>query len=128
MALVCLLLPYQNGISFSVISAKVIYLTVAFLPPPSHHRNDISISVISAKVIYLIRATPLSRLNRIFTSYIREGNRTYLGFRLLPHQNDVPGGVVDGYVRDVDALADQLVQFLDARRAQEQDGVRLLEK
>ena len=52
----------------------------------------------------------------------------YLCFGLLPHQNDVPGGIVDGDVGDVDAFPDQLLQLLHTGGAQKHHGVTLLQE
>jgi len=48
-----------------------------------------------------------------------------LGLGLLPHQDDVPRGVVDGDVRQVEASAHELLQLVHPRGAQEHQGAGL---
>ena len=48
-----------------------------------------------------------------------------LGLGLLPHQDDVPRGVVDGDVWQVEPPAHQLLQLVHPRRAQEHKGAGL---
>lgn len=48
-----------------------------------------------------------------------------LGLGLLPHQDNVPRGIVDGDIGEMEASAHQLLQLIHTRRAQKHQGAGL---
>lgn len=71
--------------------------------------------------------TNIPRINQqtFYLEFIHSLLQAVLGLGLLPHQDNVPRGIMDGDIWQVEAPAHQLLQFINTWRAQEHQGAGL---